>query len=295
MNRLGLSALKVLFSLLLSSACSTAGSAWMAEPLTPDTSPNEVSEGPLEEQRSAQAASQKRSTHVIGEPGTTGAPNSDELAGASLPAAKGEASSLTVARIAQAGGRSLGTFRNTYYDFPSEADFQGDKLPLKSPRCETIRDVPRAFFETLCVQGSGTLATGGTVSFSKRDCECAEKCPRTGERICFDLLDARTFPWGRGATGKAITPLLSVAVDSDVVPLGTPLYIPELDGLPREPAGQARHDGCFLAQDRGIRVKGKHVDVFTGHTSITTLWNNLVPSNQGVTVILDSPRCTRAN
>jgi 3D (Asp-Asp-Asp) domain-containing protein len=294
MTRFRVPALKSLFPLLVSSACTTAGSAWMAEPLTAESAPSELGEVPAEERPAARAQSDKR-TRVIGQPGAAAASGSDGLASPSSPPSKGEASSLAATRLAQAGGRSLGTFRNTYYDFPSEADFQGDKLALKSPRCETIRDVPRAFFETLCVQGSGTLAAGGTVSFAKRDCECAEKCPRTGERICFDLLDARTFPWGRGATGKPITPLLSVAVDSDVVPLGTPLYIPELDGLPREPGGQAHHDGCFLAQDRGIRVKGKHVDVFTGHTSITTLWNNLVPSNQGVTVVLESPRCTRAN
>ena len=28
------------------------------------------------------------------------------------------------------GGRSLGSFRNTYYDFPSETDFDGPKVSL---------------------------------------------------------------------------------------------------------------------------------------------------------------------
>ena len=54
------------------------------------------------------------------------------------------------------------------------------------------------------------------------------------------------------------------------------------------------HDGCFIAQDRGVRVKGEHVDLFTGHREITALWNRLVPSNRGVTVIVDHPRCARA-
>jgi 3D (Asp-Asp-Asp) domain-containing protein len=74
----------------------------------------------------------------------------------------------------------------------------------------------------------------------------------------------------------------------------TPLYIPEYDGIPRDADGQSLHDGCFIAQDRGSRVEGKHVDVFTGHDAITKLWNRLVPSNQGVTVVLDSPHCARA-
>ncbi len=192
------------------------------------------------------------------------------------------------------GGRVLGTFRNTYYDFPSESDFNGVAVPLKSPNCKTIKNVARAFYESLCVQGSGTLSGGSTVSFAKRDCECAELCPRTGQHICFDELDSKAYPWGRGATGRAITPLLTVAVDSDLIPLDTPVYIPEYDGIARDPAQSALHDGCFIAQDRGVRVKGEHVDVFTGHREITALWNSLVPSNRGVTVILDHPRCARA-
>jgi 3D (Asp-Asp-Asp) domain-containing protein len=194
----------------------------------------------------------------------------------------------------QVQGRVLGTFRNTYYDFPNESDFTGESVALKSARCKTLKDVPRGFYEAICVQGSGTLTSGSTVSFAKRDCECAEVCPRTSQRICFDELDPKAFPWGRGATGKAITPLLSVAVDSDVIPLGTALYIPEYDGAPRDTERKATHDGCFVAQDRGLRVKGNHVDVFTGHASLTALWNAIIPSNKGVTIVLDSPRCSRA-
>jgi 3D (Asp-Asp-Asp) domain-containing protein len=198
------------------------------------------------------------------------------------------------AKPAKIEGRVLGSFRNTYYDFPSEADYKGDAVALKDPRCKTIRDVPRGFHDAVCVQGSGTLTSGSTVSFAKRDCECALVCPRTNQQICFDELDARRFPWGRGATGLPITPLLTVAVDTDVIPLNTAIYIPEYDGVPRDVGQSAMHDGCFVAQDRGVRVKGKHVDVFTGEEALTKMWNGLVPSNKGVTVVLDNPRCARA-
>lgn len=283
-TRVGVWALAVssVVATLFGGACATAGSSWMAQPLPNDTwQGDEAADAEVAPGRAAPARDARPAARIIAEPA-----QADEAVG-TPPGA-------TPARINLEGvGRSLGTFRNTYYDFPSEADFDGAKVPLKSARCETIANVPRGFFESVCVQGSGTLRSGMTVSFAKRDCACAELCPRTEQKICFDSLDPTAYPWGRGATGKPITPLLTVAVDTDVIPLGTALYVPELDGAPRDNAGTL-HDGCFIAQDRGIRVKGKHVDFFTGHASLTALWNRLVPSNKGVTVVLESPRCARA-
>lgn len=264
-------------------ACNTAGSAWMAQPLDGEwASPA----GAAAEGHDPSSASPKsRKTRVIG-----AAPSSDSRQ------EDGGYAHVSTAGNAQAalGGKLLGTFKNTYYDFPSEGDFSGETVSLMNAACQPIGSVPRQFYESVCVQGSGTLKSGGTVSFAKRDCSCAAECPRTGQHICFDLLDKQKFPWGRGATGKGITPLLTVAVDSTVIPLGTVLYIPEYDGVARDTSGNAKHDGCFLAEDRGLAVKGEHVDVFTGHREITQLWNRLVPSNGGVTVVLDSPRCKRA-
>jgi 3D (Asp-Asp-Asp) domain-containing protein len=197
--------------------------------------------------------------------------------------------------ISKVEGRVLGKFRNTYYDFPAETDFTGDKVPVHGAQCKPIAQVARGFYEALCVQGSGLLASGVPVSFNRRDCDCAEICPKTAQRICFDALDLGKFPWGRGASGGPITPLLTVAVDTTVIPLGTAIYIPEYDGVPRDASRKSLHDGCFIAQDRGLRVTGQHVDVFTGQRVITDMWNGLVPSNVGVTVVLDSPRCARAS
>ena len=76
--------------------------------------------------------------------------------------------------------------------------------------------------------------------------------------------------------------------------MGTAIYIPEFDGVPLDRGRSAFHDGCFIAQDRGLRVKGQHVDVFTGYSATTELWNQLIPTNHGVTVVLDDPKCARA-
>lgn len=216
--------------------------------------------------------------------------------GATQPANPVEEPEVVEKRLALAAGsgRVLGTFRNTYYDFPAESDFGGETTPVFDASCQPIAQVKVQFHDQLCVQGSGLLNSGTTVSFAKRDCSCARTCPRTNQQICYEALDKRKFPWGRGAQGTAITPLLTVAVDSEVVALGVALYIPEYEGLPIEPGSSTRHDGCFIAQDRGLKVKGKHIDVFTGDPVVTRLWNRLVPSNKGVTVVLDAQQCARA-
>jgi 3D (Asp-Asp-Asp) domain-containing protein len=274
-RRLGASLVLSLAVAALAPGCSTAGSTWMAEPLSANDEP--LVGG---------------SAAAVYPPPPRPRPLRSKKLGEDQPT---EAETITPARTgaAAAAGRSLGTFRNTYYDFPSEADFDGPTVGLMSKSCGTIASVPQAFFEALCVQGSGTLRRGSTVSFARRDCDCAPICPKTNQKICFDELEGREYPWGRGATGKPITPLLTVAVDTTVIPLGTAIYVPELEGMPRDPEGKAAHDGCFIAQDRGLKVVGQHIDIFTGHRSITTLWNRSVPSNRGVTVVLDSPRCAR--
>ena len=288
---------RALLALVFPLGCATAGSTWMEEPLPGSSEPeDETALERRERKRMRQAPAAQSGRRVIrigGDPNEYPEEEGPEGGGLSKVGSSGKAQPRKV-DSGKLKGKVLGTFRNTYYDFPSEADYSGKSVALKNGRCKTIKQVPKGFHDAVCVQGSGMLNTGSTVSFHKRDCECAQICPRTKQQICFDELDVKRFPWGRGATGRAITPLLTVAVDSDVIPLGTPLYIPEYDGIPIDPQKSARHDGCFIAQDRGLRVKGKHVDVFTGQVSTTKLWNRLVPSNQGVTVVLDNPHCARA-
>lgn len=265
----------LLTSAVIASACGGGlggGSSWVKEPLAGDEE-----RMPLESNRAGQP--QRLASRTIG-----GAPPP------SLPEEPLGGPGGGVAS-ASGGGRVLGTFRNTYYDFPNEGDFGGARVKLMTASCQPIADVPRAFHDALCVQGSGSLARGGTVSFAKRDCACAEVCPRTGQHICFEALDTKTFPWGRGAAGVPIAPLRSVAADTKVLPMGTVIYIPELDGASDAIRGGGGHDGCFVVEDRGLKVQGEHVDIFTGRPSQTAALNAKVPSNQGVTIVVDSPRC----
>jgi 3D (Asp-Asp-Asp) domain-containing protein len=191
----------------------------------------------------------------------------------------------------EVGNRKPDTFRNTYYDFPSEGAGKKDAKVFDAA-CAPIADVTRTFHDKVCLQGSGKLATGETISFAKRDCACALECPKSGQKICFEKLDPKKFPSGRGALGQPVTPLKTIAVDDKVIPMGSSVYIPEYDGMPK---GSGKHDGCFVAEDRGSKVVGNHVDIFTGDPATTEAWNKLVPSNSGVHLELGSPRCKAAN
>jgi len=251
-----------------------SGSKWVEQPLVEDEKP--VSSMPAGANEGAPGKRPLRGrARTIGGAADPGDPNGGAGAGGDRTGG---------------GGRVLGTFRNTYYDFPREADHRGPAVPLMNASCQPVARVPRSFFEAVCVQGSGSLQSGTTVSFARRDCACAETCPRTGQKICYEALDAATFPWGRGAAGTAIMPMRTLAADTAVLPMGTVVYIPELDGAPRGD-GRVPSDGCFVVEDRGLRVKGEHVDIFTGHPTATAAMEQRLPSNQGVTVVLQAPRC----
>lgn len=271
-------------------ACAS-GKKWVSAPLRVSSSDHGLRLLDAQEPDSQKRESKlpPRPEHSINAPPAP--PSEEELADAKTqrPALKLQGEKRVV-KPGPVDGQLLGVFRNTYYDFPAEGDFTGAKTPLMGSSCKPISEVPRSFYEAVCVQGSGTLLSGETVSFAKRDCGCAEVCPRTGQKICFDKLDQKEFPWGRGARGTAITPLRSIAVDSNVIPLGTKVYILEYDGVPRSPGG-ARHDGCFVAEDRGMKVVGDHVDIFTGNPHVTAHLNRTVPSNEGVHVYLGTARC----
>ena len=64
------------------------------------------------------------------------------------------------------------------------------------------------------------LAAGACLIVSAHAAEPATKTLGTIER-----LDPARFPHGRGANGRAITPLYTVAVDVSVIPLGTALFV----------------------------------------------------------------------
>jgi 3D (Asp-Asp-Asp) domain-containing protein len=174
-------------------------------------------------------------------------------------AAGGGVDAVADAAAADAGapGPALGGFRITFYWITTEEEFSGpDDTSIYDPECAVLAEVPAAFADSLRIEGTGRLEDGRVVNY---DGACP--CPTTP---CYHEVDAE-HPWGSGAGNRPLVPFRSVAVDPDVVPIGTSLWVEELDGLamPGDPPwGGFIHDGCVLAADTGGSIDGMHIDFF---------------------------------
>ena len=65
--------------------------------------------------------------------------------------------------------------------------------------------------------------------------------------------------------GCKVVAMRTVAVDKDLIPKGSVLFIKETVGL-KMPDG-TRHDGYWYASDTGGAIKGKRIDLFTGFSA----------------------------
>ena len=75
---------------------------------------------------------------------------------------------------------------------------------------------------------------------------------------------------GCGVRNIPLTPFRTVAVDTDIIPIGSVIYVPELRGRAFEHEGRTLvHDGYLFAGDRGGAIRGKHIDVFMTDTPET--------------------------
>ncbi len=63
--------------------------------------------------------------------------------------------------------------------------------------------------------------------------------------------------------GCRVVPMRTIAVDKSIIPRRTVIFIKETVGL-KMPDG-ADHDGYWYASDVGGAIKGKRIDLYTGH------------------------------
>jgi 3D (Asp-Asp-Asp) domain-containing protein len=141
------------------------------------------------------------------------------------------------------------------------------------------------FAAAVRLEGSALMADGRVLSY-------AGKCD-VGFGTCFDQLDTRVHPFGRGARGpmgrRTLTPFKSVAVDPRLIAIGEPVYLPELDGLPL-PDGSI-HDGCVRGDDTGGGIKFRKMDFFVVTWSNYKFMQDAVMNVPWVTPHIESPRC----
>jgi 3D (Asp-Asp-Asp) domain-containing protein len=154
-------------------------------------------------------------------------------------------------------GDELGSFQLTYYWVTTEEEFTGTAdTDIFDSSCGLLATVTAAFADSLSLEGTGRLTDGRLLNVDGT-CACAYS-------PCFVEVDD-AHPWGYGVQSRALVPFRSVAVDRDVIPYGTRLYLAEMDGVMMpgdEPWGDFLHDGCVSADDTGGGIDGTHVDFF---------------------------------
>lgn len=153
-------------------------------------------------------------------------------------------------------GDPRGTFALTYYWISDEPAVPADAkaaatVTLYDKTCAPLADVTAKFANELSIAGTGKLADDRTLTVHG---ECA--CKRSP---CFRVVD---HAWGLGANNRPLVPFRSIAVDRGLIPIGTALWIEQLDGVDLPDTPLSLHDGCVVADDVGGRIVGEKVDWF---------------------------------
>jgi len=159
-----------------------------------------------------------------------------------------------VSQQPQTGYKLLGKFRPTFYRILDESadewSREDETAPILTPDGDLIKEVGARFKRHLDIEGSGRLSDGRIVNVTRKiDGEARYSI-------------VRNAPYGLGDHGYKLIPFRTLAVDPDVIPLGTVLYVPDLVGV-RLPTGEV-HDGYVFAHDTGAGITGNRIDVFVG-------------------------------
>lgn len=152
--------------------------------------------------------------------------------------------------------KKLGELGPSFYWVAVEAE---DGLPrmisLKDASGGELLKVSEKFFKDLKMEGTGKLLDGRIVNFDMR-----VTLPDGTKEIRW-IICPPEVTHGYGLDRRPLIPFKSLAVDPNVVPMDSVLYIPQAKGA-RLPDGTI-HDGYFHAIDIGDAIKSERIDVFT--------------------------------
>ncbi|HEY5949567.1 MAG TPA: 3D domain-containing protein [Kofleriaceae bacterium] len=150
-------------------------------------------------------------------------------------------------------GSLRGTYALTYYWVSTELDEPpaAATTTIYDKTCAPLAKVSAQFAAELANAGSGKLADDRMITVDG-DCNC-KRSP------CFRVSDE---PWGVGAGNRPLVPFRSLAVDRSLIPIGTALWVEQLDGIDIPGTFPTLHDGCVVADDIGGRITGERIDWF---------------------------------
>ncbi|MCX8015485.1 MAG: 3D domain-containing protein [candidate division WOR-3 bacterium] len=153
------------------------------------------------------------------------------------------AESVNINQSPQGLMKYLGKFKVTFYWIVREIDYSGPKnTPLYLENGGILGYFPADFIADFKKEACAELKGGKLISYLKK----ANKV-----RVVREFL---------GVNGYTINPLKSVAVDPEIIPLGSKLYIPALTKLPNN-----QHNGIVYAHDIGSMITGNEIDIFVGY------------------------------
>jgi 3D (Asp-Asp-Asp) domain-containing protein len=145
-------------------------------------------------------------------------------------------------------------FRLSFYWLAYESEYANEPYDtdIYTKQGYFIGRFPSAFVYELKLEGSGILRDGRVINFAG-DCNY-------GMGTCFKTLDPAVNPLGVGVQSRPLVQFRSIAVDPKMIPIGAPVWVPELAGV-QMPDGSI-HDGCLRADDMGGAIKNGKIDFF---------------------------------
>ena len=147
----------------------------------------------------------------------------------------------------------LGEFVPSFYQIVNEADTVFDANAeiriIRNRHADTLARVGATFYNRIMIEGCGKLRDGRIVTYDTRI---------DGE-IRFKVTEA---PFGEGYASVPLVPYRTVAVDPEVIELGSILYVPAAVGV--QLCNGSEHDGIFIAEDIGSAIRENRIDFFVG-------------------------------